>query len=135
MSQTRIRRIGPYLSLLRGRRYRDPAHAVLLDSPGDEARRLDVLDELPQVGRHLFAALRRADRLLHARDLAFEHARPGQLFRVRNELRLEPAQGLELLADESLVRLGNSRNPDQLRVLQRAREIEVVGALVGDRDA
>src|SRR3981081_1512052 len=112
-----------------GRRYRDAAHAVLFYSPPDESRGLDVLDEFAQVSRGLFAGLRRAHRLLDAGDLAFEHARARQLLGVRGELRLEAAEGFELLAHERFIRLRNSRHPDEPRLFERAREIEVVSAL------
>src|SRR5690606_32206757 len=118
-----------------GRRYLDPANSVARNSPTDQAGGLDVLDEggEPRGGR--LAGLRRADGLLHGADLAFEDARAGHGLLVDEKPGLQARERLELLVAEALEGFRDAGDAHELRLLQRAREIEVVRAFFGCRDA
>jgi len=108
---------------------------VAADRLADEARGLHVLDELLQVARAGLAALGRADRLLHGGELALDDARAGELRRVADEAGLEARERFELQVDEHLVGALDAVGGDELGGLGVARQEQVVGALVGDRDA
>ena len=73
--------------------------------------------------------------LLHAGDLAVEHARAGQLLRVAHQARLEPGQHVQLLLQKQLIRAVDALGAHQLGVLQGAAEIQVIGAARRHRDA
>src|SRR5712692_3836583 len=86
------------------RRDRDAAHPVGVYEFFDKARLFHIVGEGGQVFRRRGARFRRADRLLHARHLAVEHARARELLGVGHEARLEAGERIELLVDEQLVR-------------------------------
>src|SRR5713101_6145639 len=86
------------------RRDRDAAHPVAVYEFFNKARLFHIVGEGGQVFRRRGARFRRADRLLHARHLAVEHARAGELLGVGHEARLEAGERIELLVDEQLVR-------------------------------
>src|SRR3954467_1589191 len=111
------------------------AHAVLLDDLRGEAAFPDVVCKLAHVLRGGGPALRGGDRLLHAGYLAVEHARAGRARLLLDELRLEAAEGLELLRHEKVVRRGNAFRAHELGFLQIAAEPEVIGAALRHRDA
>src|SRR3954466_13547564 len=111
------------------------AHAVLLDDLRGEAAFPDVVCKLAHVLRGGGPALRRGDRLLHPGDLAVEHARAGRARLLLDELRLQAAEHFELLGDERVVGRWNSLGADELGLLQRARQVQVVGAAVRHGDA
>src|SRR6266540_1940324 len=86
------------------RRDRDAAHPVFVYQLFNKTRLFHIVGEYGQVFRRGRARPRRADRLLHARHLAVEHARARQLLGVGDEPWLEAGERLELLVDEQLVR-------------------------------
>src|SRR5258708_4054682 len=110
-------------------------HAVLVDGPRHQAGGLDVIGEIAHVFRGLAPAPGDPDRLLDRRDLPFEDARAGQRLAVRRKPGLEARERLELLVEEQLEGRLNPLDAHQARVLQRAREIQVVGALLRDGHA
>src|SRR3954463_731767 len=111
------------------------AHAVLLDDLRGEAAFPDVVCKLAHVLRGGGPALRRGDGLLHAGDLAVEHARAGRARLLLDELRLEAAEGLELLRHEEIVGRRDAFRAHELGLLQVAREPKVVRAALRHRDA
>src|SRR5688572_14941089 len=117
------------------RRYLDAAYAVLLDRFRDQAAALDVVDELAQVLRSDGLGLLRPRGLLHAGDLAVEHARAGQLLRVRDEARFQAGEDVELVAREELIGGVEAFDAHELGFLQGAAQVKVVGAARGDRNA
>src|SRR5258706_15477264 len=80
-------------------------------------------------------ALGRADGLLDGGEVAFEDARARQLLDIAQQARLEAGERFEFLADEEIVGPLDAFGPDDLRLLDIAAEVEVVGALLRDRDA
>src|SRR5476649_2239913 len=88
-----------------------PAHPVLLDARGQEARCLDGGDELVE-GRRL-APRRRAERLLHGGEPAVEHTRSRVLTGDGVEERPEPRERIELFLEEE-----RDRGVDALRPYQ-----------------
>src|SRR3954468_7244605 len=95
--------------------YRYTLHPVLLDDLRDEPAFLDVAGEVAQITGRRLAPFRCADRLLPAGDLAVEHARAGRAGLLVDELGLEPAERLELLRHEGVVRSRDAFRAHQLR--------------------
>src|SRR4051812_17491366 len=111
------------------------AHAVLLDDLRGEAAFPDVVCKLAHVLRGGGPALRRGDRLLHAGDLAVEHARAGRTCLLLDELRLEAAERLELLRHEKVIRRRDALRAHELGFLEIPSEPEVIGAALRHRYA
>src|SRR5581483_6483715 len=93
------RRISRTESTVLLRRHGDAAHTVAGDELGHQPG-LDLLHELPQVGRGSGALDGRADRLLDGGEPAVQYAGVWALGLVRDELYLQPGQRVELLAQE-----------------------------------
>ena len=83
------------------------------------------------------ATFRRAGGLLDRGEAAIEKARAGQGVLIRDEARQEPSEGVEPVLDEALEGVLAALFADELGVLQRAAQVELVGApgWRGDADA
>lgn len=121
-----------------GRRgHRQATHAVLFDQSRHQPCGLDILDEGAQILSARGATFRRAGGLLDRGEAAIEEARAGQGVLVRDEARPEPSEGVEPVLDETLEGVLAALFADELGVLQRAAQVELVGAPCwrGDADA
>src|SRR5882672_1519222 len=117
------------------RRNRNPLDRVPGDRRGHETGGLDVPGEIAEVFRAGRPPLRRAHRLLHGGKTAFQHARSRELGGVGRKARLQAREHFELVLHENLVRSVDPLHPDELRMLEIAAEVEVVGALRRHGDA
>ena len=105
-----------------------------LERLGDESRGLHLLDELAEVFRAGFAAPGRSHRLIDHHEPTFEQAQSGNAPSIGLELLLYAGGNFELLRYEHV---GDGRGggcPDDLRVLQVAREEQIVSASGPDGD-
>src|SRR6266850_5063981 len=117
-----------------GRSDGDTLGAVPGNRLGHQARGLHFLDERAQEPRGSLAVLWSADRLLDRRELSVEDPGAREFLDVGQEPRLEAGQRLELLGHEHLERGIEALRHHQLRVLDRAGQIEAVRALIGHGD-
>src|SRR5258706_4322295 len=111
------------------RRNRNSPHRVPRDRRGNEPGGLDVLGEVAEVLRAGRPPLRRAHRLLHGGKTAFQHARSRELGGVGRKARLQARKHFELVLHENLVRGIDALRPHELRMLEIAAEVQVVGTL------
>src|SRR5258706_15132881 len=100
------------------RRNRNPPHRVPRDRRGHEAGGLDVLGEIAEVLRAGGPPLRRAHRLLHGGETAFQHARSRGRGVVGNKARLQARERFERVLYENLVRGVDYPRPREPRVLE-----------------
>ena len=102
---------------------------------GDEPARLHVFDEpLQVVGGVLAACLRQSHRLADHHETLAEQAQAADAGGVGFELLLDAGRDVGTLRDEGVHDRLRRRRPDDRRVLQRAREMQVVGAALADDD-
>ena len=79
------------------------------------------------------ATARRSHRLVDHHEPAVEDAQAGEALRIRFELLLHAGGDVELSREEEIDDFGRRRRADERRMLQLARQIEVVGAARADR--
>jgi hypothetical protein len=102
---------------------------------GDEARGLHLLDEAAQIGEAGRPPLPRAHRLLDDHEAALDHAHVRISCRELDERLTHPGRDLELVAAKQLDRRLRGRRPHERGALDRAGQVQVVGALLADGDA
>src|SRR5205814_9596141 len=121
--------------LRRRRRDGGVALAASLQRARDEPRVLHLLDELAEVARAERSADGRAHGLLDQHEAPVDHAQPRIAPRELGERLLHAGRGLEPVLHEQLDRRGRARRAHELRALQAARQVEVVGAFAAPGDA
>ena len=95
---------------------------------GDEAGRFHVLDERGEVARARRTSLRQRHRLVDDHEAAVEQAHAGSALRVGFELLPDARRDLEPLREHRLHDLLRRRHAHDLRSLELAREVEIIGA-------
>ncbi len=126
-------------NLLRRRRHDGVGLVAALERVGDEARSFHLLDEGGEIFRRSLAAVvtRAGDahRLLDRHEALVDHAQAGMARGVLHDRLLHAGGRFELVGDEHVHGLRPGRRAHQRGMLDGAREIEVVGGALGDRDA
>src|ERR1700689_2891157 len=95
---------------------------MAFDEAGDKAGRFDLFHKVAQERRTSRVFPGRADRLLNRGKPAFDDARAGQLFQVREKPRPKAGECVELATHELLVGAIERFRSDQLSVLDIAIE-------------
>ena len=112
------------------------AHDLMLfDEACDEARGFYLFDEGVQEGCTGGVLARRADGLLHGRELAIEDTRAGHLGDVGKQPWLQAGQRIEATLGKQLVGAVDAIGAHQLGMLDVAIEPEAVGAAAHHGDA
>src|SRR2546427_2073797 len=121
--------------LRRGWRNRGVALAASLQRARDEPRVLHLLDELAKVARAERTADGRAHGLLDHHEAPVDHAQLRIPPRELDERLFHAGGGFEPVLQEQLDRRGRAGRAHELRALQRAAQVEVVGALAAHGNA
>src|SRR5688572_31975326 len=121
---------------LKSKRSHNRARLLMtLDRLGDEARRLHVLDELPQVARARFLAFLAGHRLVDHHEPPGQQAHASDAPRVVFELLFHARGDFIVVLDERVDHGGRRVRAYDLGLLERAREIKVVGAVARNYDS
>jgi hypothetical protein len=105
-----------------------------LERRPDVSRRFHLFDKAMQVICGIAASPHDAHGLAYLLKMIGHHREVRIAPRITVEELPDARRGVESVAAEALQRLGRARVANQCRMLQGARQIEVVGGTAGDRD-